>query len=131
MSLYYVIINRCRKTTRGAAHRRFGVDNPILGKERVDEGLKPPRIGERGSCHRRQVGCGDRLGAILYKPLAEDPSEGDCPENQTPLFAEKEGDGNAGIMSEDQGQILSRIRRDGVGRRRLKGSTLAAPWWLP
>lgn len=27
------------------AHRRLGVDHPILGKERVDEGLKTPRIG--------------------------------------------------------------------------------------
>jgi hypothetical protein len=63
-------------TLMAGAHRRFGVDNPILGKERVDEGLKVPRIGERGGLapeDKLVVAIGSAQSS--YKPLAEDPSE--------------------------------------------------------
>jgi len=60
----------------GAAHGRFGVDHPILGEERVDEGLKSPHLGQRGG-----LAAEDQLVAAIgsaqssYQPLAEDPSQ--------------------------------------------------------
>ena len=58
------VASEIAKNRARSAQRRFGVDDPVLAKQGVEEGLKPARIGQRG-----------RLPPEDEKPAAMGPAQ--------------------------------------------------------
>jgi len=70
------VASEVAENRKRSAKRRFGVDDPVLAKQRVDKRLKSPRIGQRGGLATEH----ELVAAICpaqssHEALAKDPTE--------------------------------------------------------